>query len=180
MDRDLFLNKTARDNWGARGSVHRFHFHTSGPLTGKTTSELLFTGVADIDMEFPKVNPAFVGLPYCVYYALQFRHNANDFGSFAIMKHNVCDGKVTFWNRPNTYPGEPNFVGSAASDEEDDGIIVFVALDGNKRTSVFVTLDAKTMTELDVVELSGGYIPFTAHGTFVPSSARLAEEAIVV
>lgn len=174
MDRALFLNKTARDNWGDRGSVRRFHFHTSGPLAGKTTSELLTSGIADVDIEFPKVNPAFVGLPYCVYYALQFRHNAKDFGSFAIMKHNVCDGTVTFWSQPNIYPGEPNFVGSA-SNAEDDGIIVFVALDGNKRASVFVTLDAKTMKELDVVELSGGHIPFTAHGTFVP-----AQQAILV
>merc|ERR1712113_219626 len=149
-------------------------------LAGQTTSELLGTGIADPDIEFPKINPAFVGLPYCVYYALQFRHNAEDFGSFAIMKHNVCDGTVTFWSRPNVYPGEPNFVANGVSGAEEDGIVVFVALDGNKHTPIFVLLDATTMKELEVVELSGGYIPFTAHGTFVPATDHSVQEEIMV
>merc|ERR1712050_413192 len=32
MDIDQFLNQSSRDAWRDRGSVHRFHFHTSGPL----------------------------------------------------------------------------------------------------------------------------------------------------
>lgn len=181
MDIALFLNKTARDSWDGRGSVRRFHFHTSGPLAGKTTSEdLLFMGIADENIEFPKVNPAFIGLPYCVYYALQFGHDRGDFGSFAIVKHNVCERKATFWNRPNMYPGEPNFVGNGASNVEDDGIVVFVALDGNTRTSKLVVLNATTMEELDVVDLTVGHIPFTAHGTFIPANARVTRETIVV
>jgi len=181
MDIDRFVNKTARDTWPETSNVLRILFHLTGPLAGKTTNELLFTGVTDkLFFDFPKVNPAFVGLPHCIYYAVQWRHNGEDFASVAVMKHNVCEKTKTYWNRNGTYPGEPFFVSSGASVGEDDGTLIFVALDGQKRVSIFVTLDAKTMKELDVVELTGGFIPFTAHGTFVPAKAHSAEESFVV
>lgn len=183
MDVALFLNKTARDSWTDRSTVRRFHFHTMGPLAGKTTSELLFSGAKPVgsnEIDFPKVNPAFVGLPYCVYYATEFRHDGENFASMGILKHDICKGTMVYWNRTNTYPGEPNFVPTGLSKAEDDGIVIFVALDGRKRASIFVTLDAHTMQELDVVELSGGYIPFSAHGTFVDSKTRSVQEVAIV
>merc|ERR1711920_797791 len=86
----------------------------------------------------------------------------------AIRKHNVCNDKRVYWSRPDTYPGEPFFIPSMLG-EEDDGVVVFVALDGRTRKSIFVMLDGKTMKELDVIELPG-VIPFTAHGNFFPKT----------
>jgi len=62
------------------------------------------------------------------------------------------------------------------SGAEEDGVLVFVALDGVKETSKLVILDAKTFTELEVAELPAR-IPFTAHGQFVPP---LAGRSLVV
>merc|ERR1711920_263231 len=175
IDIDRFVNKTARDTWPETSNVLRLHLHTTGALAGKTTGQFLYTGAVDrLFFDFPKVNPAFVGLPYCIYYAVQWRHNGEEFASVAVMKHNICEGTESYWHRNQTSPGEPYFVANGSSDVEDDGVLIFVALDGEKRASVFVTLDAKTMQELSVVHLTGGFIPFTAHGTFVPAKTLSA------
>jgi carotenoid cleavage dioxygenase-like enzyme len=92
----------------------------------------------------------------------------------AISKRDVCKGGLedrVYWSRPDVYPGEPMFV-PAASGDEDAGTVIFIALDGQKERTLFVTLDAKTMGELDVVELPAR-IPFTAHGQFFKAPAAM-------
>jgi len=84
----------------------------------------------------------------------------------AIVKHDICKGVKTFWQQPNVYPGEPEMI-PGPSGAEEDGVVIFVALDGEKETSKLVILDAETFTELEVTELPAR-IPFTAHGQFVP------------
>ena len=53
--------------------------------------------------------------------------------------------------------------------QEDDGLIVFTAVDGLNKHAFLVTLDAKTMEQVSEV---GPYshIPYPAHGAFYPSS----------
>jgi carotenoid cleavage dioxygenase-like enzyme len=168
MDIAMFLNKSDRDSNSVRNVVKRLHFHFSGPLAGEVTSED-FDQVPGSTLDFFRIHPDFVGLPYCIFYATQWWADGENYASMAIVKHNVCTGEKTVWQRPNMYPGEPEMV-PGPSGAEEDGVVIFVALDGERRASKLVILDAKTFTELEVMELPT-HIPFTAHGQFVPPIA---------
>jgi len=173
-DISLALNKTYRDAYSLRAVVRRLHFHLTGPLQGKTTTQDFPTSGRSPD--FFKVNMARSGLPYCIYYAVEWWHDGETLADIAILKHDLCKGTRKYWSRPATYPGEPFFV-AGTSNAEDDGALVFIALDGRRRHSIFVTLDARTMEELQVVDLPV-HIPFTGHGHFVPQREP-AHEVIV-
>jgi len=175
LDIDLFKNKSARDSAPGRSCIRRLHFHLAGPLKGKATHEDFVNPGRSSD--FFKINMALSGLPYCIYYAVEWWHNGEAFASMAVLKHDLCKGTRKYWTRPNTYPGEPFFV-PGPSGAEDDGAVVFIALDGTRKRSIFVTLDAGSFEELAVVELPV-HIPFTAHGQFIPETV-VAEKVVVV
>ena len=89
----------------------------------------------------------------------------------AVLKHNLCTGARTYWARDQVYVGEPYFI-PQPSGREDEGLVVFVALDGPLRRSRLVTLDATTMQEVPGTSvLLDRHIPFTAHGNFFPDAA---------
>jgi len=178
LDRALFLNKTARDSQRARATVRRLHMHLAGPLKGQVTFEDLLPRGRSVD--FFQVSPERRGLPYCVYYAVEWWHDDASYLSEAILKHDVCRGARSYWGRPDTYVGEPFFIGSGGPGaEEDDGLLVFVALDGQRRRSRLVALDARSLREVAEVELPG-HIPFTAHGQYIPAGAASSRAAAYV
>jgi carotenoid cleavage dioxygenase-like enzyme len=168
LDIAMFFNKTDRDADPVRGHVRRLHFHFSGPLAGEVTTED-FDHVAGSSTDFFRIHPDYYGSPYCIYYGTQWWADGENMGSMAIVKHDVCKGVKTVWQKPNTYPGEPEMV-PGPSGAEEDGVVIFTALDGEKRVSQLVILDAETFTELEVMELPT-HIPFTAHGQFLPPLA---------
>lgn len=168
LDIAMFLNKTLRDANTVKNVVRRLHFHFSGPLTGQVTNEI-FDQTAGSMSDFFRIHPGYAGLPYCIHYATQWWSDGENFANMAIIKHNSCTGAKMLWQRPNTYVGEPEMV-PGPSGAEEDGVVFFLALDGEKRKSKLVILDAETFTELEVMELST-HIPFTAHGQFVPPLA---------
>mmetsp|Transcript_88753 Transcript_88753/g.274779 ORF Transcript_88753/g.274779 Transcript_88753/m.274779 type:complete len:367 (-) Transcript_88753:99-1199(-) len=182
LDIGLFLNKTARDAGTARSGIRRLHLHTSGPARGTVTYEDLVPISRSLD--FFQVNPAYQGRPYCIYYAVEWWHDDASYASMAVLKHDVCRGAKAYWSRADTYMGEPTFIGrhgggAGADGTEDDGVLVFVALDGRGRRSELVTLDARTLGEVSVVALPG-HIPFTAHGHFIPTGARASQQTVLV
>jgi carotenoid cleavage dioxygenase-like enzyme len=181
LDIDLYLNKTTRDANPIRATMRRVHMHFSGPLAGKTTYQT-FKKIPGSHSDFFRLNPNHIGLPYCYYYATQWWHDSSNYANMAIMKHDLCSDTTSYWSATDHYVGEPFFIPDPAGMHEDDGVLVFVALDGPNRRSKFMTLDAKTMQEVNgtAVHLDT-HIPFTAHGTFFsdvlnPKSVR----AIVV
>jgi len=169
MDIKTHLNKTARDNSQPRGQMRRMYFDFQ---TNKTTVQKLTDNVRDYD--FAKTNPNYAGLPYCIYYAVEWYHDDKAFASMAIVKHDICMGKTMYWSEPNVYLNEPFFIPSGTLEE--DGTLIFTANDGSKGKAIFVALDAKTFKEIERIELPF-HIPFTAHGSFIP---RKAEATIVV
>lgn len=174
--RDLFLNKTARDSQKNLSSFQRLHLHLAGPRKGQVTTETY--SVPGRTWDFFKINPAVHGLPYCIYYAVEWFHDGTSYASMAVLKHDLCRGTRTYWARPDSYPGEPFFIdprgegaGAGAAVEEDRGLLVFITLNGRRRASDFVVLDAATFSEVAAVELPV-HIPFTAHGQFIPSAMQ--------
>jgi len=152
------------------------HLHLNGPLKGKATFQD-FQKIKGSHTDFFKLNPEYYGKPYCYYYGTQWWHDGENYATMAAVKHNVCTDQVTYWSSPETYIGEPYFI-PAPNGDEDEGILVFMAIDGNTGKSTLKTLDGKTMQEVDGTSFSlEGHIPFTAHGNFFPS---VKETAIVV
>jgi carotenoid cleavage dioxygenase-like enzyme len=72
---------------------------------------------------------------------------------------------VATWAEPDTFPGEPVFVGRPDRDAEDDGVLLSVALDAAAERSMLVVLDAADCTELARAPLPG-VVPMGFHGQF--------------
>jgi carotenoid cleavage dioxygenase-like enzyme len=179
LETDLFVNKTARDINTDGQHVERMHLHLAGPLKGQVTRKRVSPPGRATD--FFRINNLKQGLPYCIYYATEWFHDDKAYASIAILKHDLCQDTRTYWVKENVYPSEPFFIPLGnETDEEDHGLLVFTVLNGPRKASDFVILDAKTLEEITVIQLPV-HIPFTAHGEFVPQAAREAvKEALAV
>jgi beta,beta-carotene 9',10'-dioxygenase len=69
------------------------------------------------------------------------------------------------WTDPDTFPGEPVFVGRPGRDAEDDGVLLSVALDAAAERSVLLVLDASDLTERARAPLPE-VLPMGFHGQF--------------
>lgn len=179
LDTQMFLNKTVRDQKTHIVEMRRYHIHLEGPLKGQVTWESL--AVPGRSSDFFKINEARNGWHYCIYYATEWFHDDLSYASMAILKHDICRGVRTYWSEKDSYPGEPFFVPREEAKElaEDDGLVVFVTLNGTRRASDFVVLNGTTFQLVTVVPLPV-HIPFTAHGQFLPAAAQMARKAASV
>jgi len=172
LSTDLFKNKTERDT-KSNQNVERMHLHTAGPLKGQVTRQKLSPPGRMTD--FFKINDMKAGKPYCFYYAVEWFHDDKTYANMAIMKHDICTGARSYWHKEHSYVAEPFFIPTGTeTSAEDDGVLVFVTLNGARGASDFVVLDAKTFNEIAVVQLPD-HIPFLAHGQFIP---KVAQEAV--
>ena len=118
--------------------------------------------------EFPKINPNYMRRKNFSYWAITWFTDLQNYASMAVVKQDVCKGgEAIQWSKPNWYPSEPMMIPKPGSKLEDDGLVVFTAVDGVGGHAYFITLDAKTMTQVSQV---GPYshISFPAHGAFYP------------
>lgn len=152
---------------GYRAKVLRFELHLSGPKNGTVTKTTLNPKKPKgSSVDFPKINMAYEGLPYCYYYAVEWFHaSAFVYGSMAIVKQNVCTGETLSWYTESNFPSEPFFIANPGATEEDDGVVVFTVLDGPNDTSKYMIVDAKTMKTITEVPLPGK-LGFTTHGQY--------------
>jgi len=174
-----FLNKSSRDEKQMSNFVERMHLHTAGPLKGSVTRTRHSKPGRAID--FFKINDKMNGLPYCVFYAVEWMHDDKNYANMAVLKHNMCTNTKTYWSNNHSYPGEPFFIPTGDAEDgdkekEEEGLLVFTSLDGVRGASDFVILDAKTFKEVSVVQLPV-HIPFTAHGQFIPKAGIEAVKA---
>ena len=73
------------------------------------------------------------------------------------------------WGKEGFSPSEPIFVESPNAKSEDDGVILFSALNEFDETQVMlIILDAKTFEEMAVIEFqAAGVTPKDFHGQFL-------------
>ncbi|XP_056388738.1 retinoid isomerohydrolase [Hyla sarda] len=125
--------------------------------------EVLFSGPRQA-FEFPQINyKEYRGKDYKYAYGLGLNHFIPD----RLVKLNVKSKETWVWQEPNTYPSEPIFVPSPDALEEDDGVILSVAVApavGHKPSCLLI-LDAKDMSEIARAEVDT-IIPVTFHGMF--------------
>lgn len=158
-------NKTRRDAFN-RGGITRFTIplDETKPIV---TQDISHPGAMT---DFPAINPQMDGKRHCFYWAVTWFSDEKNYASMAIVKHSLCSGDPTKpvgrWHRDNWYVSEATFIGSTEPGaKEDDGLLLFVALDGEHDQSYLMGLDAKTM---ELKSQAGPFprIAFTTHGQF--------------
>lgn len=118
--------------------------------------------VCDEMIELPRINYAYNGKDYKYVYA-GASEDTRYFDS--LIKINVKNGEMLTWSEKSCYPGEPVFVSSPESKDEDDGIIMSVVLDAENTNSFLLILNAKDMKEIGRA-IAPHHIPFGLHGIY--------------
>jgi len=120
----------------------------------------------DEAVDFTNMNYNFRGKKNCFFWGVNWLTDKKSYANMSILKRNTCGGPDLRWQRQYWYPSEPSFIAAPGPDaKEDDGFIVFTALDGNTKDTYLMFLDAKTMQ----VRSQVGPFPrigFTTHGEF--------------
>ena len=69
---------------------------------------------------------------------------------------------------PNGYPGEPLFIATPGG-AEDDGVIVTLVFDAERKRTDIVGLDARDLAARPLFAARlAHHVPFMLHGTFTP------------
>mmetsp|Transcript_89722 Transcript_89722/g.178383 ORF Transcript_89722/g.178383 Transcript_89722/m.178383 type:complete len:548 (-) Transcript_89722:47-1690(-) len=179
----FMMDKAARDgDKGARMVVRRFLLpFDGGDIAPVAHSELLSDPLMSTD--FLTINPRSAGKKHCFFWSVQWFTDHSSMASMAVMKHELCgqsaERSSLSWSRKNWYPSEPTLLPSPeAGAPEDAGILVFTALDGAKRQTFLILLDAATM---EVLSEAGPFPPigFTTHGEFYAADASGSDSGAV-
>jgi carotenoid cleavage dioxygenase-like enzyme len=163
---DGLMNKTARDNNPNRGVLKRFTLYKDG-----TTSTSVLSN-PHRQFDFVKINQRYQSKPYCYVYGTEYWHDDSSVYSIGVGKLNVCSDSnpVTYWHRENWFPSEALFVEREGATAEDDGYLLFAALNGETQRSHFVIVNAKDMVEISNTEFDGR-AAFTVHAQFLTKTA---------
>ncbi|XP_051895743.1 carotenoid-cleaving dioxygenase, mitochondrial-like [Pristis pectinata] len=115
-------------------------------------------------MEFPQISYAkYSTKKYKFFYGC----GSNQIIMDSLIKMDVDTKKYKIWREKDYYPSEPIFVPSPNSTDEDDGVILSVAISPNQsKSSMLLVLDAKTFTEMGRAEVPVR-MSFEFHGVFV-------------
>jgi carotenoid cleavage dioxygenase-like enzyme len=182
---DVLFDKTRRDAWtmtekdGVKPgyqTVTRYYIDmfektvTSKPLFGRAPEENIYN-----EHDLFRLHPEDYGKPYCGYWAWQAYYNSTSFGSWAVVRTELCGDKgpvvAAAWHQPNVYPGEASFVPKPGSKDRTEGTLIFHAYNGALDRSYLVVADAKTMKTIAQAELPVN-IPFTVHGNWFPAASE--------
>jgi len=85
---------------------------------------------------------------------------------------------MTYWYREDWYPSEALFVERKGATNEDDGFLLFAALNGKTQNSHFLIVNAVDMSEISNTEFQGR-AAFTIHAEFL-TKKHVAQTKIVV
>lgn len=177
LDRDSAAKKFYADEQRARNSLAhltRYHFtiNPNSPSNKLPTSKDLknheaFRIPAPHAGELPTINPLYATKKHRYVYSLPFRGRSTL--TDAIVKTDIETREVLFWDNPKGHtPGEAIFIPRPGGEEEDDGVLLSLILDGEKAKSYLLCLDAKTMTETGRAEVEFA-IALGFHGAHVLS-----------
>jgi len=127
-------------------------------------------------LEMPRYNEEWQGRKSCYVYGIAAKLNSTWMKETkfinAFAKINVCigdvPGNIVPYDPKLQYAWEPIFIPNGGP-AEDDGVLLIVSMDAERKTSYVLIVDAKDMTELAVAYLPEGLvIPNGLHSRFFP------------
>lgn len=141
------------------GQLWRFRIK---PTENSVSKEIIST----VPFELPRINYDKVnGQPYKYAYGTGTSIPGNFFDN--ITKVDVSNGEVKKWHADHCYHGEAVFVEKPSAKFEDEGVLLSVVLDVQKKNSFLLVLDAKDLKEIARAQVPQ-HITFALHGQFVP------------
>lgn len=131
----------------------------------------------ELSCEMPRINDAFHGKDYCIFYAGCVGINAIENGRMLQpMKLNACTGEGAYLsNEPAMYSDEAVFIPNGDK-AEDAGVLAVPRLDAVRGKTVIVLYDAQTLKEV-ARALAPFHHPSGVHGRYFESADS---EAILV
>ncbi|EJU04516.1 hypothetical protein DACRYDRAFT_114822 [Dacryopinax primogenitus] len=154
------------------GKARRYRLSDPSKTSAATsaTREAQVEWTTDGSIELPTVRPEVYHKPYRFAYTITLTRNTLLFAD-TIVKFDVSTSPPTaqhWYAAPGQTVGEALFVSRPGSTEEDDGVLLTVVLDGVRRRSFLLVLDARTRGELARAEApEGKWLSAGFHGVFI-------------
>lgn len=114
--------------------------------------------------DLPRMNPKFSMKPHRYVWSVLDRGHSSFVDG--LVKTDTVEGTSRNWEHECQTPGEPVFIPRPGAEEEDDGVVLSVVLDGNTGSSYLLCLDASTMEEMGRAEVDRA-VGFGFHGTHI-------------
>ncbi|ESK85111.1 retinal pigment epithelial membrane family protein [Moniliophthora roreri MCA 2997] len=171
----LYLNRLRNltaENPMLMGRARRFRLsNVTSPSSTTRIATVEFTLPQSESIELPTINPAKYHRPYRYAYGInKLDPRAHHTFADRIIKldmENIDNGHKV-WGIPGYTPSEPIFVPRPGAKDEDDGVVLSVVLDGDRRKSLLIVLDAKDMKECARAEMETAF-PIGFHGLWSQS-----------
>ncbi|KAF2729899.1 hypothetical protein EJ04DRAFT_587641 [Polyplosphaeria fusca] len=145
---------SGNSEWDLQGVFYRYKL--PGVSQGKGLNGKMNVRPATIDIEFPfdkgnielpTVNQKYRHKNYRYAYGVHLEKRG--YFSDSIIKVDTWEKTTKLWNPSNNhFPSEPVFVARPGATEEDDGVLLLVALRETSKTSNLIVLNATTMDEI--------------------------------
>jgi carotenoid cleavage dioxygenase-like enzyme len=139
----LYLDSQAKD--APSSCLERF---TLSLESGEISSKPLLSQTC----EFPRIKDSLDGLPYRYIYLTGFADEVSSQEETAqaecLYKVDTETNTILKWSEKGCSPGEPVFVASPDSRQEDDGVLLALVLDSSLKRSFLLILNAKTFEEI--------------------------------
>merc|ERR1719183_3473738 len=121
------------------------------------------------------MNYRFHSKKHCFYWGVEWFGDKKTKAYMSVVKYDLCSGSSPAaakksWHKKNWYPSEALMINNPDEKAaEDDGVLVFIALDGKAEQTHLVTVNASTMEE---IATSGPFGP-VEQTIFIPPSYRV-------
>lgn len=112
--------------------------------------------------EWPVINPAYAQQPYRYIFGLSALDQDL---ACQIVKIDLESDDTLHWLESGCYPGAPIFVAKPEAKKEDEGALISLVLDSNKKKSFILVLDAITLKEIGRAYLPC-HVPCGARGIY--------------
>ncbi|HIK45665.1 MAG TPA: carotenoid oxygenase family protein [Leptolyngbyaceae cyanobacterium M65_K2018_010] len=121
-------------------------------------------------VEFPALHPDRVGRPYRYLFLGTAQAAQGNAPLQALLKLDTQTGQTDIWSAaPRGFMGEPLFVPRPQATDPDEGWVIAMVYDGERRCSDVVILDGRHLAAGPVARLKlPHHIPYGLHGSFVP------------
>ncbi len=121
-------------------------------------------------VEFPTLHPDQVGHPYRYLYIGTAHAPTGNAPLQALLKWDAATGETTVWSAaPRGFMGEPVFVPRPQATTEDDGWVLVLIYNAERRCSDLVILDGRDISAGPITRLKlAHHVPYGLHGSFVP------------
>ena len=163
------LNYVGDNAYRARAQLMRWKLPAIGTTTVPAISPLkkverVFTVPSNETVELPTFNPEFATKPSRYMYGVSDEGHSTFLDG--LIKYDTETRTAKKWRVHAHSPGEAIFLPDPAGEEEDDGILLSVVLDGTKGKSYLLVLDAKSFEEVGRAEMES-VVSFGFHGTHI-------------